>query len=808
VYPVLEVNQATDTGSSPDATARVVAAPSAPDARHYPGVLLVDDQPARLLTYEAVLSGLEVECVRALSGRDALKQLLTREFALILLDVNMPDMDGFETARVIREHPRWERTPIIFVTGMTITEVDQLKGYEVGAIDYISLPVVPEILRTKVTVLVELHQRRRHLEALNSSLAQARTELETRHASALAERDAQLHAIFEHPTETFLVLQAVRDPGGTVVDFRYRDANTNALDLLSQSRDQLLGCRLTEMLDPEQASWLIAKSANVLQTRNVARYEATFRDKEFFITLFPMGPDCVVSSGTNITERKRAEAALRHSEARHRALLDHAPVGVAHSSLEGKFEYVNRAFCKLVGYSAAELYAMRWQDLTHPEDVALDQQRADQVVAGRVDDYTVEKRYIRKDGTIVWVNLFGNVVVDDQGQAVQAVAIVIDITQQIDSQRLLRESEARLREANARKDEFLAMLSHELRNPAAAIGNAAQALSRLVNREKEQSLIGIVERQIGHLGHLLDDLLDVSRITQGRIEISRQRLTVQSCIDIAIEITQPLIQEKKHRLTLSMCPEPLWVDADKVRLAQCIANLLTNAVKYTEAGGEIHVRTTAEGQSAVVAITDNGIGMPVELIPRMFELFVQGERQLDRSQGGLGIGLAVCRMLIEMQGGTVTGSSPGIGQGSTFTLRLPLADEIARTSTDATSSSGGPARVMIIDDNRDAADSLSLLLQLEDHATLTAYSGEDALSLVASFDPQFVLLDIGLPEMDGYEVARRLKTLVPRARLIAVTGYGLAGDKQRSADSGFEAHLVKPVDLSDIQTAFAKLAAK
>lgn len=802
------MNQATDTGSTPDAAASAAAAPTAPEVRNRPGVLLVDDQPARLLTYEAVLAGLELECVRALSGREALKQLLTREFALILLDVNMPEMDGFETARVIREHPRWERTPIIFVTGMNITELDQLKGYEVGAIDYISVPVVPEILRTKVTVLVELHQRRRHLEALNSSLAQARSELEQRHASLLAERDAQLQAIFEHPTETFLVLQALRDPGGTIVDFRYRDANTNALELLGQSREQLLGCRLTEMFDPEHASRLIAKCSQVLQTRSVVRYETAFRDRDFFITLFPMGPDRVVSSGTNITERKRAEAALRQSESRYRALLDHAPVGVAHNSLDGKFEYVNRAFCKLVGYSADELYNMRWQDLTHPEDVARDQQMADQVVAGKLDDYTVEKRYVRKDGSVVWVNLFGNIVVDDHGRAVQGVAIVTDNTEQINSQRLLRESEARLRDANARKDEFLAMLSHELRNPAAAIGNAAQALSRLVNHEKEQSLIGIVERQIGHLGHLLDDLLDVSRITQGRIEINRERLTLQSCIDIAIETTQPLIQEKKHRLTLSMNPEQLWVDADRVRLAQCISNLLTNAAKYTEPGGEIQVRTFVEDHSAVVAITDDGIGMPVELIPRMFELFVQGERALDRSQGGLGIGLAVCRMLIEMQGGTVTGSSPGIGHGSTFTLRLPLANETTATSTDRSSNNGGPARVLIVDDNRDAADSLSLLLQLEDHATLTAYSGEEALARVASFDPQFVLLDIGLPEMDGYEVARRLKTLAPKARLIAVTGYGLAGDKQRSADSGFEAHLVKPVDLSDIQAAFAELATR
>jgi PAS domain S-box-containing protein len=799
------MNQATDTDSTRDAPASTAPASSA-EVKPRTSILLVDDQPARLLTYEAVLAGMDVECVRALSGREALKHLLTRDIALILLDVNMPEMDGFETARLIREHPRWERTPIIFVTGVNVSELDQLKGYEVGAIDYISVPVVPEILRSKVAVLVELHQRRRHLEALNNSLTEARSELEVRHASAIAERDAQLNAIFEHPTETFVVLQAVRDPCGTIVDFRYRNANTNSLELLGHTRNELLGSLLTEMFDPEQASRLIAQCAQVLQTRQVARYEAQHGDKDFFVTLFPMGPDCVVSSGTNITERKRAEAALRHSEARQRALLDHAPVGVVHHSLDGKFEYVNRAFCKLTGYSAEELYTKRWQDLTHPEDVARDQQLAEQVIAGKRDDYTVEKRFIRKDGSLVWVNLFGSFVADDRGQAVEGVAVAIDITDQINSQRLLRESEARLREANARKDEFLAMLSHELRNPAAAIGNAAQALSRLaVNREKEQSLIGIVERQIGQLGHLLDDLLDVSRITQGRIEINRERLSLQSCLDIALETTQPQIQEKKHRLTLSMCPEPLWVDADKVRLAQCIANLLTNAAKYTEPGGEIQVRTMTENDAAVVSITDNGIGMPAELIPRAFELFEQGERALDRSQGGLGIGLAVCRMLMEMQGGSVTGSSPGVGHGSTFTLRMPLANETDDASADESADNGGPARVMIIDDNRDAADSLALLLQLEEHATHTAYSGSDALEQAARFDPQFVLLDIGLPEMDGYEVARRLKAIVPQARLIAVTGYGLAGDKQRSADSGFEAHLVKPVSLTDIQTTFAAL---
>jgi signal transduction histidine kinase len=430
---------------------------------------------------------------------------------------------------------------------------------------------------------------------------------------------------------------------------------------------------------------VINQCLNVIQSCQVVRYETRFDDQDFLVTLFPMGPDCIVSSGTNITERKRVEAQLSRSH------------------------------------------------------------------------------------------------------------------------ELAKQSEARLREANDRKDEFLAMLSHELRNPAAAIGNAAQALSRLVYGEQEQSLVGIIVRQIRHLGRLLDDLLDVSRITRGRIEIDPQQVTLQSCIDLALETTQPLLQEKQHRLALDSWPEPLWVHADKVRLAQCIANLLTNAAKYTEPGGHIQLRSFAQADSAVIEVTDNGVGMPPELIPRVFDLFVQGERPLDRSQGGLGIGLSVCRMLMEMQSGSVTASSAGIGRGASFTLRMPLVDASIDALNNDSAVSRKSARVLIVDDNRDAADSLALLLQIEDHVTLTAYSGSEALLQAATFEPHFVLLDIGLPEMDGYEVARRMKAIVPQARLIAITGYGLAGDRRRSARSGFEAHLVKPVSLADIQQAFAAL---
>ena len=780
---------------TPDATP---SAPPPTPARA--SILLVDDQPARLLTYEAILGGLELDCVRALSGREALKQLLSREFAAILLDVHMPEMDGFETARIIREHPRMERVPIIFVTGVHISEFDRLKGYEAGAIDYIAVPVVPEILRSKVAVLVELHQRRSTLEALNKSLAEARVELEGRHARALAERDVQLNAIFEHPSDPIAVLEAVRDAQGTLIDLRYRDANRQMLSLMIRSRDELLGKTLSEVLASEHASSVIGQCAQVLATRQALRYETHFRHRDFLVTIFPLGDECIVSSSTDITDRKRAEAALRRSEARHRALLDRAPVAVAHNALDGRFEYVNFAFCELVGYSAEELYGRRWQDITHPDDVGLDQRLADQVVAGTLTGYTCEKRYLRKDGSIVWVSLFGNFVADDQGAPVQGVAVVVDITEQ-------RNRQLTLQETSRRKDEFLAMMSHELRNPTAAIGNAAHTLARLVSRPQEQALVEIVERQVRHLGRLLDDLLDVSRLTRGHINCERQLISLRSCLDLAMETTLPLIQERRHRLIVAPATDGPWICADQVRVAQCITNLLNNAAKYSEPGREIHVRLFVEATQAGLEIRDQGIGIDSELLACIFEPFVQGVRTLDRSQGGLGIGLALCRSLLEMQGGSIVAASSGIGQGATFTIRLPLAAAPADSTVTPKIACGTRARVMIVDDNRDAADALELLLALEGHTTLAVYSSEEALKHAPDFDPQFVLLDIGLPQMDGYEVARRLKSLTPQARLIAVTGYGLADDKVRSMQSGFEAHFVKPVRLTDLEAAFLTGAA-
>jgi PAS domain S-box-containing protein len=885
-------------------------------------ILLVDDQPARLLTYEAMLSGLGLHCVRALSGREALEKLLQQEFAVIILDVHMPEMDGFEVARLVREHPRMERTPIIFVTGVNVSEFDRLKGYEVGAIDYIAVPVVPEILRSKVALLVELHQRRSELKALNRALQEARAEAEAQHAATLAEQSARLNAVFQHPDQIVVILQAMRDASGAITDWKYLDANTKAEAFIGLSRDEIVGRSITEVYS-ERATRANAICTQVLEAQEPLRYEIRYRDIDLLITVFPGGRDLVISSAVDITERKRAEALLRDAARRNRALLENAPMGVAHVTMDGQFEYANDALCQMLGYSVDELRTKTWQEVTHPDDVAEDKLRGARVLAGEATHYILDKRYVRKDGSHVWVSMFGNFVRDDAGVPVQGIAIILDITARRRADEALRQSQERLlvakraaglgihdwnvsagtiqwdervyelwgidpatpvtyevfasalhpedvqlsqqavdraldpageghyacvyrvinrtdgltrwveamgrvffedgravrlvgtvqdvthqhqmqdalKQADRRKDEFLAMLAHELRNPVAPIRNAAEGLSRLVQAEQPRALVSMIQRQSAHLSRILDDLLDVARITQGRIELRREVTSVAKAIELAIDSVQPQIDAKRHRLTIERGPEPLHVHADKVRLEQCVTNLLTNAAKYTDEGGSIRIKTYAEPAFAVIEVADSGVGIAPEFVPRVFDLFAQSERSLDRSQGGLGIGLSICKQLIEMHGGTITCDSPGVNQGATFTLRLPLFAAASEPATAATANGAAIERVLIVDDNRDAADSLAMCLRLDGHETLAVYTAEEALAQFARYAPDVVLLDIGLPLMDGYEVAERLRAQSSTLRLIALTGYGQEDDKRRALNAGFDAHLTKPMDLAALKHA-------
>jgi PAS domain S-box-containing protein len=381
---------------------------------------------------------------------------------------------------------------------------------------------------------------------------------------------------------------------------------------------------------------------------------------------------------------------------------------------------------------------------------------------------------------------------------------------------------AEVSEASRRKDDFLATLAHELRNPLAPIRNASE-LFRMCGQlapELEQAR-DIVDRQVEQLTRLVDDLLDVSRFTRGKIELRRERVNLASLINRAVEVSRPLVEASLHQLVIEHSSEPLWLDADPMRMTQIVANLLNNSAKYTESKGRISVATSRQGDDAVIVVCDNGIGIPSEMLSRIFEPFMQADVSVERRQGGLGIGLSLVQKLVELHGGSIEAESPGHGQGSTFTVRLPLAtgDEpnANRPSSRADApgrsargphKKGGKRRVLVADDNRDAADTLAMLFRKLGHDVRTVYDGPQALEVASDYHPHLLVLDIGMPAMSGYEVARRLRTQpgFGESLLVAITGWGQEEDRRRTREAGFDYHLVKPVEIKTLEDLLSRLA--
>ena len=366
-----------------------------------------------------------------------------------------------------------------------------------------------------------------------------------------------------------------------------------------------------------------------------------------------------------------------------------------------------------------------------------------------------------------------------------------------------------MREADRRKDEFLAMLAHELRNPLSPIRNAAEVFSRTVPPDSPaHAAVGIVRRQVAQLTRLVDDLLDVSRISQGHITLRREIVELHKLLDIARETVAPILRDKQHELSISHANTAVYVNGDTARLVQAFSNVLTNAAKYTDPHGYITVRVLeVEADWVSVEISDNGIGISPEFLPRIFDLFMQADRTLDRAQGGLGVGLSVVKKVIEMHGGEIHARSGGPGRGSTFSIVLPRSQPPAETPSDSVVSLAPPRRILIIDDNVDGATVLAQILSLDGHVCEAVFSAQEGLDRAASYRPDFVLLDIGLPIIDGYEVARRLRQNeeLKTTRLLALTGYGQAEDRDRALSAGFDDHFVKPVDFRLLQTVLAQV---
>jgi signal transduction histidine kinase/CheY-like chemotaxis protein len=393
---------------------------------------------------------------------------------------------------------------------------------------------------------------------------------------------------------------------------------------------------------------------------------------------------------------------------------------------------------------------------------------------------------------------------DDQGRVVGYVAAILNIT---DRKRV----EEALRLADRRKDEFLAMLAHELRNPLAPIRNSTQVIRLLGTTDPNvQRATELVERQVQHMTRLVDDLLDVSRITSGKIKLQKEPVELAAVVARAVETARPLIDARRHELAVTLPREAMPLDADPTRLAQVIANLLTNAAKYTEEGGHIRLTVERQGGTAVVGVRDDGVGIPREMLASVFTLFTQVDRTLARSEGGLGIGLKLVKSLTELHGGTVEARSEGPGKGSEFVVRLPVlrtpqAPEAGKADRTAQGHSP-PRRVLVVDDNVDAAESLAMLLRVGRHDVRTAHDGPTALRVAEAFRPEVMLLDIGLPRMDGYEVARRLRgqAVMKGVLLVALTGYGQEEDRRKSQEAGFDRHMVKPVQYDALMSLLAE----
>jgi PAS domain S-box-containing protein len=503
--------------------------------------------------------------------------------------------------------------------------------------------------------------------------------------------------------------------------------------------------------------------------------------------------------------RRAASEHIKVSEERLRIAIDEAGMGTWDLDLRTQESRWSRSHYTLLGLLPDEsnlaTYEM-WRSRVHPADLelveaAFSKSRDTQTLSSQ------EYRIIRADtGAVRWLRALGRFLYDESGAAVRSVGVFFDDTDR-------KTAEMALREADQRKDVFLATLAHELRNPLAPIRNAAQMLgSPKLAADQLHWAQSVIQRQVKHMAWLLDDLLDVARITQGKLDLKKQHITLNSVVDSAVEASRPLLDSKSHRFTVTLPSEPVMLDGDLLRLSQVLSNLLTNAAKYTDAGGDIALSGRLEGIGLTLSVKDNGIGIPAESLNGIFAMFSQLEGAAARSEGGLGIGLALVQGLIELHGGTVEAKSEGLGHGSEFIVKLPIAStDSASTPTDhAAAPNPRTRRILVADDNQDAANSLAMILEMDGHEVRVAHDGRAALSVAQTFRPDTVLLDIGMPQLNGYEVARALRQEPWGAgiTLIALTGWGQESDRQKAIDAGFDRHLTKPIDPGALESLLAE----
>ena len=501
----------------------------------------------------------------------------------------------------------------------------------------------------------------------------------------------------------------------------------------------------------------------------------------------------------HIRSRQRAEAlaeALELNERQFQATFETVAVGIAHLSPRGRWLRFNDRVAQMLGYSRQELQELRVHDITHPDDLARDVELADSLLRGDIPSYQLEKRYRKRDGEFIWVNLAASLVRDADRRALFFVAVIENIGER-------KAAEDAVRIADRQKDEFLAMLSHELRNPLAAIRSACALLETTDSTDPLMSRVQtVLARQTGHMAHLLDELLDLARVTNGKLTLVPSVVDLR---DIVREVLSDLeIPERGPTLTVELPQTGVWVEGDRVRLVQVIDNLVSNAIKYTPEHGSIWLALELDNDNdrATLTVTDTGVGFDRDFADQLFEPFQQAPQNIARSAGGLGLGLALAKSIVELHGGSIRARSEGRGLGSAFEVQLPLTDlpHQAPPPPRTDSVAPTPVRVMIVEDNEDAAELLAALLRARNFEVELASRGEQAMVMIRAWRPNAVICDIGLPDIDGYAVARMIREdpALARTRLVALSGYGQAKDRARAAEAGFDQHLTKPAPIEAV----------
>jgi signal transduction histidine kinase/DNA-binding response OmpR family regulator len=732
-------------------------------------VLAVDDTPANLRSLEVLMEDLGANLISASSGDEALRLLLDRDFALILLDVQMPGMDGYETASLIRMRERTRHIPIIFITAFNRSEVNVTRGYELGAVDYLFKPIVPEILRTKVAVFLDLHRKteevRRQAELLRQAesreherqLAEARAHYERSLLQQEMERERKVSEAREQRAQELARLVSEKEQAQTAL----HESNARLRLLADTGSLLLMGTEVRVLLDS-----VYHQLAAHLGLEVFMGYLAQEGTGALGLTAHA-GLSAGLLSRLHHLEAGQGVAGRVISE-RQRWVLDGA--AAANGPLPDA--------APELGLAALACYPL----LSHE----------------------------RVLGTLAFGTRTPRVFTEDELSLIQGVCDQVAVA--LERERLI----GALRDADRRKDEFLAMLAHELRNPLAPVRHSLEVFRmRMWQDDVIQRAIASADRQVAHMTRLVDDLLDVSRITRGKVEIKPVPLTLTELVEGAVQACEPIIAQRHHQLSISLPAEPVMLNVDPTRMTQVVANLLHNAAKYTPPGGRIQLNAERQGDELLLGVRDNGIGLRPDMLHRVFDLFVQVDPGNDRAQGGLGLGLTLVRSLVEMHGGTVSARSEGLSKGSEFTVRLPVPPEVPAAlalpamvkAAAATSARLQPLHILLVEDNPDIRETLRDLLELHGHRVEEAGDGRSAVNMVLSQRPQVALVDIGLPELDGYKVAELVRASAGGAdtRLVALTGYGHPDDRKRALEAGFDAHLVKPVSSDELSQVLKKL---